>query len=699
LTHALSPFFDAAIKKEAFNNFSEENRFSGVRRENNPGLPQGPKGGFAVRKPPSLTTLAMPTFSGIPPPSMTLVADIRSLISQLPPENYDLLHTVVDLIKATGKESKKTKMPLSNLLLVFCPSLNMTPPLLKVFCEAEDIWGSEKEAGTKNSPPPLPMKDVIAKEEEAEMTDTSENDEDDEGEEKSLTSSGRASLDTTDDPNSGYHASEEEEASLFEEGQVVRRRWASERNTERSEIPTVYLDTRSHYSLSSVSSLREPLEPSGPRPYQHHHTNSRDGIVIADDDESISSPSRLVHLVPPTSSPSPPLCSSAVKLVATPTSELNSSLPQVPVWDEGVEGEGGEKIHAVGPVKIVDPDSIPMLSSATTTTPTHKADINHTVSIHESAVQFPQLPNNTSPARQAKRISIPLLSLPNFSPTSLGGVDCPRDDDSPCPSPTSASGGVNMLTKRSKRPSLRLLFSKNKKSGSSLNSVGERSSGGGGIGMPFISNPVPHHPPGPNSSTWESGTSDSSGSTPLSAVTASSGMSSRSHLPPVLDTPIEDSSFSFDLGFDVSPPETAMPLMKDERMRDQQKKLAMVGVDVDVANPTTAANTIPVIPVKAEGRNLEEAPPQTPIASRPPIASAPSPPSPVTKIPIPSYPAEPLHSSSSRSAPPLSLETQSSSSGFSISSVPSPQLSLFDDGEEDEDDWTHSVLSAANGVS
>ncbi|KAF8800278.1 RhoGAP-domain-containing protein [Phlegmacium glaucopus] len=689
LTQALSPFFDAAIKKEASSNFPEHTRVSGAGRENNgkPGLPQGgPRSGFAVRKPPSLTTLAMPTFSGIPPPSASLVAEIRSLISQLPQENYDLLRTVVDLIKATGKESKQTKMPLSNLLLVFCPSLNMTPPLLKVFCEAEDIWagGSEKEAEAKDSPPPppLPMKDVVAKQEEAEMTDISETDdeEEDEGEEeKSLTSSGRASLDTTDDPSSGYHASEEEEASLFEEGQVVRRRWASERNTERSEIPTVYLDTRSHYSSSSASSLREPLESPGPR----HHMDSKDGIVTADDGESISSPSGLVHLVPPTSSPSPPLCSSSVESVATPTSEPSSSFSQLPVWDDGSDEK---KIELV---EIVDSNSMPMLSPATTATPTMKA-----APIKETLVQFPQLPN-ASPVRQARRISIPFLSLPNLSPTSLasfGDVDRLRDDDSPCPSPTSA----NMLAKRLKRPSLRLLFSKNKKSESSLNSVGEHSVGSGN-GMPFISGPIlPHHLQGPNSSIWESGTSDSSDSAPLSAVTAPSGMSSRSHLPPVLDTPIEDPSFSFE--FDVSPPETAMPL---KGMREQQE-LAKVSVNVGVASPTPTPTTATTwtatatnsIPVKAEGKNLEEAPPQTPIASVS-IVSPPSPSSPIIRS-DPTLLTNPRHSPSASS---VSTPSESSLETQSLISAPSPQLSLLDHGEEDGEDWTRSVLSAADGLS
>jgi len=80
-------------------------------------------------------------FSGMRAPSESLVNALRSLIAGLPQENRDLLHTVTDLISATAKRSKETKMPLSNLLLVFfCPSLNMNPPLLRVLCEAEGIW-------------------------------------------------------------------------------------------------------------------------------------------------------------------------------------------------------------------------------------------------------------------------------------------------------------------------------------------------------------------------------------------------------------------------------------------------------------------------------------------------------------------------------------------------------------------------------
>ena len=668
LTHSFSPLFEAAMKKEASANLNslETSRSSGVGRGNNgkSGLPQGPKSGFALRKPPSLSTLSMPKFSGIPPPSMSLVAEIKSLVSKLPQENYDLLRTVVDLVKATGKESTKTKMPLSNLMLVFCPSLNMAPPLLKVFCEAEGIW-----AGVMGSPspPPPPSKDgpFFKREEKVDVTDSSEmeeDDEEDEVEEKSLMSSGRASLDTTDDPSSGYHASAEEETSLFE-GQISRRRHLPERKTERSEIPTIYLDTMSHYSSSSGSSLREHLELSGH--HQRHYMDSKD--ADDDDDGSISPASRFIHLVPPVLSPSTPLCSSSAESVAHPISESSTSLSQLQ--------EGGVKIGGVGHVEIVDPDPIPIRLAMTT--PTKDSD-------NDNAVQFPQLLN--TPVCQ-KRMSIPLLSLSNLSPSfiaSSGDADRLRNDDSPCPSPTSPITGVHMLNKRSKRPSLRLLFSKNKRSGSSLNSLGDRS----GNGIVVISNPIQQQLP--HSPAWDSGTSDSSGSTPLSAVTAASGRSSLSRLPPVLDTPIDGSPLSLDLGFAGSPPDTAVP---DRGMREQQK---LAKVDMDAKSPSPIV--VPAIPLMSESTRLEEVP-QTPVAGQVSNDSE-APPSPLTMIPAISYPSldespgsSPSLSLQKRPSLPM-LQTPSSDSGLAISSTHSPQLSLLDDGEED--DWTQSVLSAAD---
>jgi len=217
-----------------------------------------------------------------------------------------------------------------------------------------------------------------------------------------------------------------------------------------------------------------------------------------------------------------------------------------------------------------------------------------------------------------------------------------------------------MLNKRSKRPSLRLLFSKSKKSGSSLNSLGDRS---------FISNPIQHISCSP------SGTSDSSISTPLSAVTAASRTSSLSHLPPVLDTPIDGSPLSLDLEF---PPDTAMP---NRGMREQ---LMLTKVDARASPAVT-----PAIPSISESTRLEEVP-QTPIAGRLVNVSG-APPSSVTIFPNVSYPslASPSHSLAVSKRPSLSFLSPSSNlSGHS------PQLSLLDN--DAEEDWTQSVLSAAD---
>jgi len=142
------PYFDAALSAEHQSRESQEAP-QVARGMRGPNLPINPKAGSgvpAMRKPPSLSTLAMPNFSGMRPPSESFINALKSLIAVLPQENRDLLRTATDLINATAKRSKETKMPLSNLLLVFCPSLNMNPPLLRALCEAEGIWDAPMDA-------------------------------------------------------------------------------------------------------------------------------------------------------------------------------------------------------------------------------------------------------------------------------------------------------------------------------------------------------------------------------------------------------------------------------------------------------------------------------------------------------------------------------------------------------------------------
>ncbi|TDL24119.1 RhoGAP-domain-containing protein [Rickenella mellea] len=143
LTRPLLPYFDAAMSAESSAVASADaaaNPNGAPRAMKGPGLPSGPRGSPApLRKPPSLSTFALPTLS-TRLPSSTLLNTLSVLIARLPPENRDLLRTVTELIRVTAKNSKETKMPMSNLLLVFCPSLSMSPPLLRVLCEGEGIW-------------------------------------------------------------------------------------------------------------------------------------------------------------------------------------------------------------------------------------------------------------------------------------------------------------------------------------------------------------------------------------------------------------------------------------------------------------------------------------------------------------------------------------------------------------------------------
>ncbi len=119
--------------------------------------------GSSLRKPPSLSTLALPNFSGMRPPSQDLLIAFASLLASLPRENRDLLHTVIDLINFVAQR-KAIRMPLSNLTVVLCPTLNMSPPILRVLCEADSIWkglaeGREDISGLepkRDHPNPVP---------------------------------------------------------------------------------------------------------------------------------------------------------------------------------------------------------------------------------------------------------------------------------------------------------------------------------------------------------------------------------------------------------------------------------------------------------------------------------------------------------------------------------------------------------------
>lgn len=147
LTSELIPLFESALAADASRHEAH------IQASGAGSTSPGANRGFPMlRKPPSLSTLAMPSFAGMRSISDTTIATLASLVSQLPQENQDLLYTVVELIQATAANSKETRMTLGNLLLVFCPSLNMSPSLLRVLCEAPSIWNSKPASAEEEAP-------------------------------------------------------------------------------------------------------------------------------------------------------------------------------------------------------------------------------------------------------------------------------------------------------------------------------------------------------------------------------------------------------------------------------------------------------------------------------------------------------------------------------------------------------------------
>ncbi|PPR07351.1 hypothetical protein CVT26_013664 [Gymnopilus dilepis] len=745
LTQKLQPYFDAAISKEASTNAPETGSANPARMSmvmgagpGRPivGLPSGPKSGFnthasgsmsisnpiGLRKPPSLSTLAMPSFS-VPPPSLSLTAALKKLVAQLPQENRDLIRTIVELIQATSKEVKETKMPLSNLLVVFTPSLNMSPSLLRALCEAEGIWVDQERVIDIRRRTVIvgPSPDVVR---EVEVEDKESVDESDVEEEESVIS-GRASLDTTDNSlSSDYHASVEDDTSSSlsmsvptqpEEDEVDVPRLRHGSDYQRAEVPTVYLSTKSHCSTASSISYRdgedqeededegEQVPTATPhvdtfagrdRDYQHRKQGPY--MAMADDTMSMLSTS--------SSPPGPPLLSSSAESVVTPTSSGNSSLADLVNVDKQPEQQKKEDDDgAVGPPQIAEPTDLelrPQSLAGSVVFPSQQSQ-------PDIKLQLPAA-SASSTSLAVKRRSIPTLSMPSLPPPAVAYAPSP----SSAPTPSSASPSYKSFSDkekdtekkmlRSKKPSLKLLFSK--RSASSLQTGKEKESGAGwdraSTGMPFISNPTPlQQQPSPAPTPLQQlyamyarnsprSASDSSVSTPLSAVTApqsslpgsiapsrsTSTAGSSSNFPPVLDTPIEGPSLSIDYGFDVSPPRTAT-------VEDMSKAQA----------DASASEKPPITPEpRPEVEHHAATSTRRPVMGRTGMQA---------QLNLPTV--EPLFikrkekGASVKEAPAPALRAQASTSNLSIASTSSNHLNMFDDAGDGED-WTQSVLLAAD---
>lgn len=589
LTHKLSQYFDAAIEQESSVTSGGDTTLaasmnSGMRR--GIGLPSGQKptsqmsstlasmpssntsssAAFPppnIRKPPSLSTLAMPSFNGMRPASHNLISALRSLITKLPKENRDLLRTVVELIRATAKESKLTKMPLSNLLMVFLPSLSVSAQLLRVLCEEEKIWDGLVDGELEKSEEVLDLRrDTV-------VLDIKR----DEKEEKGA---------TKEEERQGEDEDEDEEID-------AQRRWTV---VHRPEIPTVYLDSRSQASSASVAS--SALVSSS------RDASTTESSVLHDDIFSSDK-----HSVRGEEEGDAGMLSSSVESVLTPlTSSAQSSMMHLGLdaldTVKDLSGNGaGPRIHVVEPVpagvetglmsradavekedsqprRPVISNPLPYVSS-----PTPSTDKN-----------LPQTP--LSP----KRRSIPGLSFPSLSAFGhrVSHGSSGSEPVSPADSSCSDRAGRNQTVGglRTKKPSLKLLFAK--KSAGSLNGskeivvVNTPGSAPGSAGSQVFALQQQQHSRVASlalaSGGEGSGSSDSSVSTPISAVTAPGTVvgsvwggsaggpgSSVLELPPVLDTPIEEGpSLRLELGLDVSPPSTAGRSSPGQQQQQQQKQ-------------------------------------------------------------------------------------------------------------------------------
>ncbi|CED82848.1 Rac GTPase-activating protein BCR/ABR [Phaffia rhodozyma] len=87
----------------------------------------------------------------------SLVTEIQTKLGRLPETSWYLLQAVVGLLDHTARYEEVNKMTLSNLLLVFCPSLCFSPPFLRLLVENYSVlFVTPPLPSTVSSKPTLP---------------------------------------------------------------------------------------------------------------------------------------------------------------------------------------------------------------------------------------------------------------------------------------------------------------------------------------------------------------------------------------------------------------------------------------------------------------------------------------------------------------------------------------------------------------
>ena len=630
LTQKLMPFFDAAIEQESSNAsvVDSDTPQPGMRKDM--GLPSSQKPllqhrptsstssvvssssallTLNLRKPPSLSTFTLPSLNGIRPASQTLVSNLRSLIAKMPKENRDLLRTVIELVRATSEASKLTKMPLGNLLIVFLPSLNINAQLFRVLCEEERVWTglvdvSEDEHGSGSEPEAEQeaMDETFDMQRNTVVVDTKRD---------------------SDDPRTpkadGEAMSKEEDRDddEFEEADE-HRRWTV---VNRPRIATVYLDSRSQASSTSVASsglASLSQEPS-----------TVEGSMLQDDLSSLSASIRSTR-----GEDTEETLSSSVESVLTPsTPSAQSSAAYLPLdASDTVKDLSGRNIVCVtnvGPrIQVVEAAPVDFeigverdegkIRRLAVSNPSPYTSLS---APPPSSTMTAYLDKSVPPSPasfHAKRLSIPTLSFPNLTAVGTRSLSSLVGSEplSPASSPVSGKAQSPSITgSRVKKPSLKLLFTK--KSAGSINSglkYGTTVNGSPG------SEQGSAHGSGSSQMIMATGggscSSDSSVSTPVSAVTAPGTAMSDSKMSPSMPSALDASSEGeLSLGQDLgllktsSPPGTAKP----SKAQKQERVKTMVGQTpiADWYSTRSAASSVSDLtfsgrPQVVEGGNRDE---------------------------------------------------------------------------------------------
>jgi hypothetical protein len=647
LTRALLPYFDAAINAETdYSLPTTSPPATATRVLKGPPLPSSVRNGIPnpmLRKPPSLSTLAMPSFSGMKPPSKSLLNALRTLIGRLPQENRDLIRIVAELIKATARESKATKMPLSNLLLVFCPSLNMNPPLLRVLCEGEGIWGTEGGDGDTGIPEVLDIRAVnnVRASEEAGDKKTSK---------KVPAVPEVISVSTTAPVDGESPVTEDPSPSVIHSRRTSTDTAISMSGGDMTPSPNISPDASK--SITPVADVELPRDHPHALPALSSSAESVDTLSTS---ASSCDPSLLSNLTTfPDIDPFHKLRShSSLDLATTLSLPMITESPLSPTPHQRQRRQPSPR--TIRKISISSPISGPVHFPGTASQPV----------------------TPLSRPRSIPHISLPSFNIQPASPPLAGAPDSPTTSNALTPVRSRGGGLI--------KPSLQLLFAKPAASVPSATSLISFS--------PYAVQQQQQQP-----SPLQRPASDSSVGTPTTVYTA---QSSTTHLPPVLDMPIDSSPIRLGLGLDGE-----VEQEKEEEKKEDEKEETINANLVSPSPPQDRTLTKLDIPSTLVSNTTSH----TPIAD---LFLTPS-----SSLQSLLFPSSTVATTSGQALPPPIQRSTSSSISNIINDAttttqplrlrqPKPKAStvsldrlgtighLGEDDDGEKEDWTKSVLLAA----